>query len=109
MRNYHPLSHTGAPPNPIPLPPDFRRLASPQFLPKTSANLHAYFASLEDHYVPDIAAQHDAFNKSVTNLLVGACKKYAELTKSGRDGIQIGLQKLEEASGLKLGAKTESK
>src|SRR5258708_38157996 len=109
MRLFLPFRQTGSLPIRILLPPAFLLLASPQFLPKTSANLRAYFASLEDHYVPDIAAQHDAFNKSVTNLLVGACKKCAELTKSGRDGIQIGLQKLEEASGLKLGAKTESK
>jgi len=91
------------------LPPTFLILAFPQFLPKTSANLRAYFASLEDHYLPDIATQHDTFNRSVAKLLADTCKKYAELTKSGKDGILAGLQELEKASGLKLGTKTQSK
>ncbi|KAF8332000.1 apolipo protein O-domain-containing protein [Cantharellus anzutake] len=91
------------------LPPTLLILAFPQLLPKTSANLRAYFSSLEDHYVPDIAAQHDALNTRVSETLAGTCKKHAELTKAAKDSIQAGLHKLEETSGLKLGTKTDAK
>jgi len=91
------------------LPPTLFILAFPQFLPKTSANLRGYFGSLEDTYTPSIAAQHDALKKSLHDAFVQAWKSYEKASSSTKEGVQSTLTKVEEWSGLKLGADEKGK
>jgi len=91
------------------LPPTLLLFAFPQFLPKTSANLRAYFASLEDTYAPSIAAQHDSLNKSLHDASVEAWKAYDKANASTKEGIQNALKQAQEWSGLKLGADEKGK
>jgi MICOS complex subunit MIC26 len=103
------LLYAGSLPVRVLLPPTLFILAFPQFLPKTSANLQGYFGSLEDAYTPSVAVQHDALKKSLHDAFVEAWKSYEKASSSTKEGVQGTLKKVEEWSGLKLGADEKGK
>jgi MICOS complex subunit MIC26 len=84
------------------LPPTLFLLSAHHFLPKTTANLSAYFGSLEEKYFPTFAEKHD-IAKAHSAM---TWERMKEATQEGRQGagrqVAGAVAWLEEVTGLKL-------
>ncbi|KAL0573047.1 hypothetical protein V5O48_008906, partial [Marasmius crinis-equi] len=84
------------------VPPTLLALSLNHFLPKTTDNLTAYFSSLERTYFPNLADKHAVANAHSAM----AWERLKEATASGRNsfyrGVEGGVEKIQEATGLKL-------
>lgn len=84
------------------LPPAFLIVSANHFLPKTSANLTSYFASLEDAYFPAFAQKHEVANAHTKMTW----ERIKDSTQNGRAWMNKGAEKavhtVQELTGLKL-------
>ncbi|KAK7449827.1 hypothetical protein VKT23_013303 [Stygiomarasmius scandens] len=84
------------------LPPTLLVLSMNQFLPKTSANLSEYLGSVEETYFPNLAEKHAIANAHSRMTW----ERLKEATASGRaslySGVESAVEKVQEATGLKL-------
>ncbi|KAJ8690804.1 hypothetical protein PTI98_012203 [Pleurotus ostreatus] len=89
-------------PTRILLPPVFLLASLNHFLPKTSANLSAYFSALEETYFPTLAEKHAIANAHSRMTW----ERVKEGTQSGREGVIKGVEGAVEwvqgATGLKV-------
>ncbi|KAK1225209.1 hypothetical protein PQX77_011889 [Marasmius sp. AFHP31] len=83
-------------------PPALFALSLNHFLPKTTNNLTEYFGSLERTYFPTFAEKH-AIARAHSAM---TWERIKEATASGREslnkGVESGLEKIQDATGLKL-------
>ncbi|KAF9486623.1 hypothetical protein BDN71DRAFT_1514812, partial [Pleurotus eryngii] len=70
------------------LPPVFLLASLNHFLPKTSANLSAYFSALEETYFPTVAEKHAIANAHSRMTW----ERVKEGTQSGREGVMKGVE-----------------
>ncbi|KAI0076421.1 hypothetical protein K474DRAFT_1684801 [Panus rudis PR-1116 ss-1] len=84
------------------LPPTLLVLSFNHFLPKTAHNISNYLGELEDTYLPGVAEKHE-IAKAHSAM---TWERIKEGTKEGRKSLETGLtgviDKLQEATGLKL-------
>ena len=84
-------------------PPTLFVAASSHFLPKTTANVRAYFAELEEKHAPALADAHStaiAHSQMTWARAVEAVSDGRRVTGEKTEGV---VRKIEEATGLKLG------
>ncbi|KAG8985657.1 hypothetical protein FRB90_004520, partial [Tulasnella sp. 427] len=84
------------------LPPVFFAASLAYFLPKTADNLSSYLTSVEETYMPGVAAQRKALNKNVSETVSSTLKSYAKAKNAASDGIRQARQQLEQQTGLKV-------
>lgn len=84
------------------LPPTLLFISANHFLPKTTANLSSYFASLEETYFPTLAQKHDIANAHSRMTW----ERIKDATQDGRGwvnhGAEVAVDKVQEVTGLKL-------
>ncbi|KAF8884523.1 apolipo protein O-domain-containing protein [Infundibulicybe gibba] len=84
------------------LPPAFFLISLNQFLPRTSANIAAYMAELEERHFPVLAQKHDVANAH-TRMTWERIKEGTSDAKEWVDrGAGSAVDKIQEATGLKL-------
>ncbi|KIL61638.1 hypothetical protein M378DRAFT_179977 [Amanita muscaria Koide BX008] len=85
------------------LPSAFFLFSLHHFLPETTENLKTYLGEVEERYLPHVAQKHAVANAH-TRMLVDRIK---EETKEGRErfrkGVEWGVYKVQEVTGLKVG------
>ncbi|KAF9552095.1 hypothetical protein CPC08DRAFT_674493 [Agrocybe pediades] len=84
------------------LPPIFLVASAKYFIPKTTHKLSSYLGSLEETYLPEVAAKHEVAKAHSAMTW----ERVKEATKNGREqinhGAVVAIAKVQEVTGLKL-------
>ncbi len=84
------------------LPPTLLILSMNQFLPQTTHNIRAYLSDLEDTYLPTFAQKHETGKAHSTMGWEMLKEKVASGRESFGNGVESAVDKLQEATGLKV-------